>query len=296
MSILEKCEQVGKELQKSDAGTNTINSLSVIKSSLPNHSLFLQLINQHYVTYHFATPDYAIFVLHNNRNNERLRQEIEHDLEKESLLKEYAKNSFVLNRFIDELCNSAFETQVFYEYSNVIGYTPQLIRLSNSLAVECQRTNIIQQLLSTPNRNTLFDLAKEFDNSTKDTMLLPLSKQERKLFDVLISKGFNKNLVKTFQRFVDLKSIMKTVMYESFYNKTLEVNTSLVKKIRKISYNNACLIRITMKTLGFQNGWIIKLIDGDSKDYILVKQKRTSFSTGNCFDTITGIVINSLII
>ena len=296
MSILEKCEQIGKELQNSDAGKKTINSLSVIKTYLPDHSLFLRLINQHYVTYHFATPDYAVFVLNNNRDNEVLKQEIESDLKKESLLKEYAKNSSVLNNFIDELCISAFGTQVFYEYSNVIGYTPQLIRLSNSLAVECQRTNIIQQFLSAPDRNTLFELAKEYDKSTQNTVLLPFSKRERQLFNGLLSKGFNKNLVQTLQRFVDLKAIMKTVIYESFYNKTLEVDISKVKKIRRITYKNACSIRITMVTLDFQNGWIIKLIDGDSQYYILVKQKTTRFCDDNCYDTITGIVINSLII
>lgn len=296
MSILEKCEQIGKELQNSSAGKDTKNSFSIIKSSLSDHSLFLQIINQNYVTYHFASPDYALFLLNSNRNNETLKQEIESDLKKEDLLKEYAKNSGVLNSFIDELCNSAFGTQVFYEYSNVIGYTPQLIRLSNSLAVECQRTNIIQQFLSTQDRNTLLKLAEEYDKSTQNIVLLPFSKQERKLFNELSSKGFNKYLVQTLQRFVDLKTIMKTVMYESFYSKTLEVDTALVKRIRRITYNNTCLIRISMITLDFQNGWIIKLVNGNSKDYILVNQKTTRFSEGNLYDTITGIVINSLII
>lgn len=86
-----------------------------------------------------------------------------------------------IGKFVEEISKVAFGNEVKYELPKDVSFTPELVRLSNSLTVECLRTNILQRFLAEYHTKPEFIAAiQRFDELRGAQPIVPYSRRTEK--------------------------------------------------------------------------------------------------------------------
>lgn len=301
MSILEKCEKIGIELRETKEGKIVLNSLSEIKKNPQELTVELfNLINKDYLQMHFFAVKNAISIFENNTENPMLGMLVK-DILSIPRLKDFGEENLPLGYFVEKLSIMSFNNLVKYQLPNEVTVTPELVRLSNALTVECLRINLIQQMIKEYHSNPEFLKAtKQFEYLSGGTQIIPLSKQDRYNYKLLKKEYPDSNYADLIYSFYRILTYIKSLIFDSFYDNIFEVYEAEDVVIRKEKQlNQYTYIKLYIlpnkKTFGMNTGWILKLHNKNNTiSYAQIFSKKIEFDKGGCTISIKALVNNYL--
>lgn len=268
MSILEKCEKIGLELKKCEQGAKIIGLYQkLIEYDKETMYIYFQLLNQYYVNIHFFAPSQAVDILVDNTDNqyEFMRENIQKLLSIPEL-HQFAEANLPFAKLVEKLSVMSFNNTVKYSPPTQIIITPETVRLMNSLTVECQRIDLIKNLITAFTTNSEFQKAiPAYDNAIKDHQpFAPYSKQNRKMLMELVQQGYDKRSIYLVNAFNSILTYIKCTIYDSFYSNIFEVfEKDEVITRREKALDSALIIKLklrqTIAIMRLNSGWILKL-------------------------------------
>lgn len=300
MSVLEKCERIGAELRKTKEGHVAIENFAKITKNpqdLPTD--FFSVVNRHY-TLHFYSIQNAILLFEANRDNEMVGFLAQNILSVKGI-RELGESNIPIGKFVEELGLLAFSNSVKYQLPADITATPELIRLSNALTVECQRINLVQQFGKEFYTDTKFQEAvNRFDVLKSSEPVIPLSKEDRNILKAL-KKEFPNTKVEMIYSLFSTITYIKCMIFDSFYENIYEVyEADNVIAFKEKTLNNRKFMKLvmhpTIKTMNPNTGWILKLHCNDnSVRYAQIFYKSMNFSQNECKITVHAIAHDYLL-
>ena len=167
---------------------------------------------------------HAFDILKANADNELAGKLVKKILAIEEL-NEFTQVNNIIGKFVEEVSRASFGNKVKYQLPESISYTPELVRLSNSLTVECLRTHILQQFLLEYHTKPDFIVAiRRFDELRGAKPIIPYSKEDRDILRVL-KKEFGKECpVELVYSLVSMMSYIKSMIFDSFYDNIFEIS------------------------------------------------------------------------
>jgi len=300
VGILEKCEKIGIALRATNEGQNVLNCLDSINKSPQEQTVeFFKLINTHYTKVHFYSVQNAIDILKANVNNSILGALVKNILSIDDIYN-FAELNLPLGHFVEKLSALSFDSTVKYQLPTDIGVTPELIRLSNALTVECQRINLIQQFHIEYQTNPQFlEAVKRFDNLRGTKPIVPFSRDDRQIVKSL-KKEYPDTRVELLHSLFSILTYIKCAIFDSFYDNVVEIHELDDVVFRKEKRLNGCnVIKLvtnpTIKTLNPNNGWLLKLHNSDNHVmYAQIFHKKIQFSQTEFTITIEGLIHDCL--
>jgi len=300
MSILDKCEKIGLELRKTDKGKS---ALSFLQENNLTHSmetsLFFDLIHKDYIKMHFWAAKNAIGILKQNIDNPTIGVLVKKTLDND-IIEEFAESNVPLAKFTDQLSLTVLSSVVKYELPTEISITPELIRLSNRLTVECQRINLVQKISKEFHTNPKFpELLKLYDQEKGSDPVVPFSKEDRRILKNIRRKGCDENLLSLVHALMCILSFIKSMIYDSFYNQIVEVYPKDIIALKRKTLKDAFMIKLRLKPMiqimGSNSGWILKLYNADkSISYAQIFNKSCQWTQTSQDLTVTALVFNKL--
>lgn len=297
MSILEKSEKIGNELRNTPEGATALELFNQVSKSPKELTVELfKLINRYYIQMHFYSIPQAIGILEGNINNPILGDLVKRILAIESL-KAFGEANVPIGKFVDDIGKLAFSNSVKYQLPKDIAFTPELVRLSNSLTVECLRTSLLQQFIREYKTKPRFiEAVKRFDELRGTKPMIPYSKEDRKCLSILRKEYTGVCSVDLIYSLVSLLTYIKSMIFDSFYNNIFEVYEKDEVVSRKQKKLNHCtfvklILLSPIKILDPSSGWILKLHNTDgSISYAQIFQKTTHFSPDTCTTTLKALI------
>lgn len=296
MSILSKCEEIGLELRQTEQGQLITKLHKEILQNPPELTVeFFELINHNYVKIHFFSAQHAIDILKGNVNNQIVGQLVRKILTIEGL-QEFADANIPLGIFAEKLSLAAFTNTVKYELPSDIRVTPALIRLSNSLTVECQRLNLVQQFIKEFHTSPDFKKAIErFDELSGTIQILPYSKEDRGILKTL-RREYPDTPIDLVHSLICTLSYIKCTIFDAFYGNLFEIyEIEDVLDIKTKPLDRCRFIKLVLvsneRTLPPNRGWILKFYgkDGTVK-YGQIFNKQIKFTRENSTVTIKALI------
>lgn len=263
MSILSKCEEIGLELRQTEQG-QLITELQkeILQNPQELTVEFFKLINHNYVKIHFFSAQHTIDTLKGNVDNKIVGQLVRKILAIEGL-QEFADANMPLGIFVEKLSSAAFVNTVKYELPNDVKVTPALIRLSNSLTVECQRLNLVQQFIKEFHTSPHFKKAIErFDELSGTIQILPYSREDRRILKTL-RREYPYTPIDVVHSLICTLSYIKCTIFDAFYGNLFEiyeiddVHDIKVRPIDRCKFVKLVLVP-NERTLLPSRGWILK--------------------------------------
>lgn len=295
MSILEKSEKIGIELRNTVEGTKTFNLYKQIKSASQELAVeFFKLVNRHYTRIHFFAIPQAIDIFKENTNNPHIGELVKSILAIENL-EAFGEANIPLGQFTDRLSKSAFSNTVKFQLPEDIHFTPELVRLSNSLTVECLRTNILQQFINEYQTNP--DLPKavsRLDELRCNKAVAPYSKEDRKCLAILRKEYRGICSVDAMHSLMSMLAYINIMIFDAFYGNVFEISEQDVisyrrKELKQCSYIKAVLNPDVIPAT-LSSGWIMKICKADgSTSYAQMFNKEIKFAQGEASVTITAL-------
>lgn len=300
MSILSKCEEIGLELRQTEEGQLVTKLHRDILQNPPEWTVeFFKLINHNYVKIHFFSAQHSIDILKENVDNKIVGQLVKNILSIKGL-QEFADANMPLGMFVEKLSSAAFVNTVKYELPKDVKITPALIRLTNSLTVECQRFNLVQQFIKDFHTNPRFKEAiNRFDELSGTIQILPYSIEDRRILKTL-RKEYPDTQIDLIHSFVCTLSYIKCTIFDAFYGNLFNVyETDDVLDYKAKSLDRCKFVKIVLianeRTLFPNSGWILKLHDkGGSIRYGQIFSKQIKFTQASNTVTIKALIHNTL--
>jgi hypothetical protein len=301
MSILEKCEKIGIELRKTQEGKSVLQALSTIQESPEELTVELfKLINKYYVQMHFFAIKNSIAVFENNTDNPIIGNLVKRILSINGLA-EFGEINLPLGHFVEKLSVMSFNNSVKYQLPDEISITPELVRLSNALTVECQRINLVQEIIKEYHTNPEFlEATKRFDELRGREPIIPLSKQDRRNLKLLKMEYPNSTSPNLIYSLMCILTYIKSMMYDSFYDNIFEVFEAEDVILRKEKQLDRCtFIKLLMtpnkNSFGPNTGWILKLHNKDNTtSYAQIFSKTMTFEKNECTISIKALIYQQL--
>lgn len=266
MGILSKCESIGLKLKQTEQGQLVTKLHKDILQNPPELTVeFFKHINHNYVKIHFFSAQHAIDILKENVDHETLGQLVKKILTIKGL-QEFADANMPFGMFVEKLSLAAFVNAVKYELPNDIKVTPTLIRLSNSLTVECQRLNLVQQFIKEFHTNPRFKKAIErFDELSGTIQILPYSREDRKILKIL-RREYPDTPIDLVHSLICTLSYIKCTIFDAFYGNLFEIyEIEDVLDIKTKPLDRCKLVKLILvpneRTLLSNRGWILKFHD-----------------------------------
>jgi len=293
MGILRTCEKIGAELRETNEGKAILELVKKIRTNPQEITFeFFKLINKYYIELQFYSVPHTFEVLKYNLGNPLLGDTIKNIL-KIAEIEELAHQNVPFGKFVENLVISCFNSNVKYETPEGISATPQLIRLSNTLSVDCLKTDIISRISKGYHTDPLFTkLLEEFDKLNTKNCIVPYSKTDRKNLKILKEK-YNPDYVELVYMFISTLTYMKAMIFDSFYDNMVEIfeNPDIIHK-REKSLSNGSLIKISTSLEAFfrnnNKGWILKLHNCDGTiSYGQIFHKSFKFKCDDAEDSAT---------
>ena len=301
MSILEKCERIGLELRMTPEGKKAFDSYKHIKSISKDIAVveLFKLINKNSVKLHFFAVENAIDIFEANKDVPNIKRLVDAVLAIDGL-KEFGEYNTHIGMFVQRLDSIATSNAVHYKLPDEITATPKLIRLCNSLAVECQRINLLQGFIREYFMDPDFKKAiARFDQLTGAKRIVPFSREDRTIFKEL-KKEFPNSKIDLIHNFITILIYIKCVVFDSFYDNMYEVNEDVIRSYREFSLNGCKYIKVVLEpslsTLDLNRGWILKLYNKKGViRYAQIFSKKLQWSRDeDCSITIRAILHQGL--
>lgn len=301
MSILEKSERIGQELKNTIEGQHALElHKTILQYPQETTFEFFQLINRYYIQGHFFSAQHALDILKGNVDNEVLGALVKNILSI-SEIHDFAAENIPIGKFVEEISKVAFGNEVKYELPKDVSFTPELVRLSNSLTVECLRTNILQRFLKEYHTKPEFIAAiRRFDELRGAKPIVPYSKEDRKILSVLKKEFGEKCEVDLLYSLVSMMSYIKGMIFDAFYDNIFEVyeETDIISRKHRALTNcvyNRLILHSDIRTIGPKTGWILKLhnLDG-SVTYGQIFKKTMHWTKEKCTVTVCSLTFNIL--
>ena len=301
MSVLEKSEEIGQELRETWEGIAAINLLNeVSRNPKELTSELFRLINHYYIQIQFYSIPQAIHILEENTDNPKMGNMIKKTLAIKDL-KTFGEANIPLGKFVDDISKLAFCNSVRYQLPKHISFTPELVRLSNSLTVECLRTDLLQQFIKEYQTKPRFkEAVKRFDEIRGSKPIIPYSKEDRKCLSILKKEYAGMGSVNLIYSLISLQAYIRCMIFDSFYDSIFEVheqNEVISRKQKRLdhcTFVKLC-IQPSVKMLNPSTGWILKLHNTDASiSYAQIFMKRIDFSQGSCTITLKALIQEAL--
>lgn len=297
MSILEKSEKIGVELRNTREGKVAIEQFNQVSKSPQELTVeFFKLINHYYIQMHFYSIPQAVLMLEGNTDNPILGDLVKSILAIENL-KAFGEANVPIGKFVDDISKLAFSNSVKYQLPKYIEFTPELVRLANSLTVECLRTSLFQQFMKEYYIKPCFmEAVKRFDELRGVKPIIPYSKEDRKCLSILRKEYDGICSVDLIYSLISLLTYIKSMIFDAFYNNIFEIYENDEVISRRQKRLDHCtfvklIIRPSITSFDPSSGWILKLHNTDgSISYAQIIQKTTNFSPNTCITTLKALI------
>lgn len=300
MSILEKCEKIGVELRRTPEGKIALELYNAINENPEElRGELFNLINRYYVRIHFYAVPNAVDIIESNVNNDVVGFLMTKLLAIENI-KEFGTANIPIGKFVDRLSLMSFSNSVKYELPADVAATPALIRLSNSLTVECQRINLVQKFAKEYFTNPDYmEAINRFDELRGSEPLLPYCREDRIILKTIKDEYPNVN-VNLIYALLSIITYIKCMIFDSFYENVFEVFEATDVLLRRQKALDGCsLVKLvlspTERTWGANAGWILKLNNKDgSTSYAQIFMKKVEWAHGESTMTVKALVHDDL--
>lgn len=301
MGILEKSERIGHELKNTAEGKRALELYNRISQySQETTYEFFELINKHYLQTHFFSVQQAVDIFRENVDHELIGEVIKKVLCIDEI-HDFAAANIPIGDFVDKLGKEAFGNEVKYELPKSVSFTPELVRLTNSLTVECLRTNILQSFLREYHTKAEFATAiKRFDELRGGKPVVPYSKEDRSALFALKEEFGESCKVELLYEIVAVMAYIKSMIFDAFYDNIFEIyeETDVLfqkqRKLRKCIYSKFTL-RPGFKVLGSLTGWILKIHNANGGiKYYQITRKTMHCTKNECNVAVYAIELNLL--
>ena len=213
----------------------------------------------------------------------------------------YAEANIPIGNFVEKISGFAFGNKVKYELPRDITFTPELVRLSNALTVECLRTNVLQRFLSEYQKKPEFASAiKRFGELRGNAPVIPYSKEDRKILNTLKTEFGDSCEVELLYTIVSMISYIKSMIFDAFYDNVFEIveKTDVISKKQRPIKNcvyTRLLLQPSCSLVNSNSGWILKIhnLDG-SIAYGQIFEKELRWTKEECNATICALVFELL--
>lgn len=295
MSILEKSEKIGIELRNTTEGAKALNLYEQIRSAPQELTVeFFKLVNHHYTRIHFFAIPQAIDIFKDNTDNQHIGELVKRILAIENL-GAFGEANIPLGRFTDRFSKLAFSNTVKYQLPEDVHFTPELVRLSNSLTVECLRTNILQKFISEYQTNPeLVKAAGRLYELRGSKAVAPYSKEDRRCLATLRKEYQGICSVDAMHSLMSMLAYINIMIFDAFYGNIFEVSEQDIvsyrrKKLKQCSFIKAVL-GSSVIPVALSSGWIMKIhkVDG-STSYAQIFNKKIEFAQAETSVTITAL-------
>lgn len=295
MSILEKSEKIGVELRNTPEGAKAFSLYKQIKSAPQELTVeFFKLVNHHYTRIHFFAIPQAIEIFKGNTDNLHIGALVKQILEIENL-EVFGDANIPLGRFADRLGKLAFSNTVKYRLPEDVHFTPELVRLSNSLTVECLRTNILQDFIREYQTNPqLVEAVKRLDELRHNRAVVPYSKEDRRCLATLRKEYQRICSVDAMHSLMSMLAYINIMIFDAFYGNIFEISEQDVVCYRRKNLKQCSFIKAVLGPgvipAAFSSGWIMKMhkVDG-STSYSQIFNKKIKFTQSENSVTITAL-------
>lgn len=286
MSVLEKCEEIGVELRSTPEGKQALEYLRRIENNTTDEIArveFFNLINKYSLKLHFYAVENAIDIFKANDSNSEIKWLVDSVLSIDGL-EAFGECNTRLGTFVQKLDHIAFSNSVHYQLPEEITVTAKLIRICNSLTVECQRIDWLPLFLKEYHTDPNFNKAiSRFDQLSNSKRILPLSHEDRMISKTL-KKEFPDSNTQLIHNLVRILTYFKCVIFDSFYDNLYEVQEEDICSYREIPLTGCKYIKVVLKpsfrTLDSNRGWILKLCSSKMPaKYAQLLSKRFEFNS-----------------
>lgn len=238
---------------------------------------------------------HALNILEGNVDNEVLGAHVREILSINEL-HDFAAANISIGKFVEEMSKLVFGNEVKYELPKDVSFTPELVRLSNSLTVECLRTNVLQRFLEEYHTKPEVAAAvKRFDELKGTKPIVPYSKEDRRILSILKKEFGEKCDVVLLYSLVSMMSNIKSMIFDAFYDNVFEIyeKTDIISRKQRTLVNcvyNRIILRPDIRTVGANTGWILKLhkLDG-GVTYGQIFKKTMHWTKEKCTVTVCSL-------
>lgn len=301
MSILEKSERIGHELKKTIEGRYALElHKTILQYPQETTYLLFQLINRYYIQDHFFSIQHSLDILKDNEDNKVLETLVKKLLSINEI-HDFAVANIPIGEFVEKISKATFRNEVKYELPKDVSFTPELVRLSNSLTVECLRTNILQRFLVEYHTNPEFVAAiQRFDELRGEKPIVPYSKEDRRILGILKKEFSEKFEIDLLYSLLSMMSYVKGMIFDAFYDNIFEIyeETDIISQKQRSLENcvyNRLILHPNIRTIGSKTGWIMKFhnLDG-SVTYGQIFKKTIHWTKEECTVTVRSLAYNIL--
>lgn len=295
MSILEKSEKIGVELRNTMEGARAFSLYQQIKSAPKELAVeFFKLVNHHYTRIHFFAIPQAIDIFKDNTDNQNIGELVRRILAIEDL-ETFGAANIPLGQFADRLSKSAFSNAVKYQLPEDVHFTPELVRLSNSLTVECLRTNVLQSFIREYQTNPqLVKAVGCLDELRHNKAIVPYSKEDRRSLATLRKEYQGLCSVDAMHSLMSMIAYINIMIFDAFYGNIFEISEQDVVSYRKKNLKQCSFIKAVLGPsvipITLSSGWIMKMHKADgSISYAQIFNKKIEFAQTETSVTITAL-------
>ena len=272
MSLVDICEEIGMEIRQTPQGRLICNEIQKMEEEIPEIelSLFHQIEENYYFSHHFFAGKIAAETIQNYPKENELALLINKLSAYPSIFR-YGDSVVPVGQFVQDITTKSFQSEVRYTLPGMLTPTPRLIRLVQDLTVECQKTNIVQNLLRIANTDSQFlDLLHKFESTRTEQPNVTYSKHDRQIIPRFIRLGYKKNSVEIIYAFKSIVSFIETSIYDGFRNNIFtlheieDIQSKKTKRISEITVLRAQL-QPNENTLMLNEKWIMRYIESSGR-------------------------------
>ena len=240
MGIIEISEQIGIELRNTFQGQTAYTTYLAMTSSLSGDEMdLLSHIRRHIVwSANFYGGDSCKIILTAKKDVPEIKA-IANSILSNSYFNEWVASAKILGIFTEQTSKSMFHLNIPYQLPGGISATPKLIRLCQELSVQCQKLQLLRQLLNARNKPDIFaPLVKSFDEACAPQHRYPYGKFDRKVIKRLICQGFDEADIYAIYNSIMVLDMVKQAIFESFIGSIFEMKASDIISKRQRNYKD----------------------------------------------------------
>lgn len=286
MQMMEICEKIGDNLRETIEGKQIFDLRNCLYEELEDENIDLieKTLKRAPYGLHFNRFDYAKKIFEFNRDNIYLKNNIEKILGNSLFMKlvDLTKRLYLVS---EEIKQHAFSNEIKYTLTKNITISPEIIRSIQDLAVECQKTDVMQHMIINMSKPEFKTVIYEFDQIGENDLSYPYSKVARNFIYGLYNKGLDKDVVNSVYLFLSVYKSIGEIIYNSFFDKILFVKEAdIIYRYKNLGNISALYINLNPNLISTikKEQWVIKIEKKNSKFlYAQVYKKNFSFKTRN---------------
>lgn len=284
MNIVEASYRVGLALKKSREGKELLSLYKEAQNSVPSQIWRdFEKVGQKKWGKHFFTYLNGLAIFEANREQDNLPSLLKEEIEKvlsSNKIKIFSNRCEKFGIALEEVAKSVFSPTILKTFAN-IDTPPKLVRALQDLGIFCQRTGLFKFFLQNYKSREFMEKMNEYGEKREDLNSIPYSHKIRKLIRDIANEKTTVESIYVMEAFSTVLDTLKQVIFESYLDLILNLNSEDIKIFRERKRNKLALFSIElnehMLDIMNWNGSIISFNQNNKTCFALVNRRKLSW-------------------